>query len=450
MTADLAALAAEALERFRARGAAGAQAEVFLSRSEERSLTRREGRLESVETGETIGAAVRVLRDGRAGFAAAGGADAALLDGLFERALAQLPESESEPGRVLPAPQGPVADPAFEASLWDESLFTRPWAEAQARLAEAEAACRAVGGVTRVLRAGYHESRGDVLIANSLGLRVRERGGSASVSVAAVAEAGGETQVADAFRSERRVAALDFAAAGAEAGRRASVLLGAGRAPGGRRPVIFDSRVGAEFLELIAELMSAEEAQAGRSLLAGRLGKIAASRAVTLRDEPRRPGGPASCLIDDEGLPTRDKAMLDQGVLTELFHDTLTAAREGRASNACGFRGTYEDSPAPGPSNLILVPGAASPESLLAGGKDALLVLDVLGMHMADPVSGEFSVGVSGLVVHQGRAGRPFKGAMLSGNLIDLLGRVDAVADDLAFHGSYASPTFRVSALDVA
>lgn len=445
----LESLAAAALERFRARSG-GAEAELYLSRCEDRVLSRREGALDAVEAGETVGAAVRVVRDGRAGFASAGSLDPAALDALHAAALAQLPFSEPEKGRELPVPGKPADAAALEATLWDETLFTRSWEEVSARLAEAEAAALADRRVRRVLRAEYGESRGEVLVASTRGLSVLERGGSAHVGVTAAAEQGAETHVAESHLSSRRAAGLDFAAAGREAAYLASALLGAGAAPGGKRPVVFHPRVGAEFLELVERLLSAEEVQAGRSLLAGRLGRPVASTLVTLRDEPRRPGGPASCAVDDEGLPTSDKTMIEKGVLRELFHDSLTAAREGRVSNACAFRGSYEEAPAPGGSNLILVPGALAPEALLAGPKTSLLVLDVLGMHMVDPVSGEFSVGVSGLLVERGVAGRPFKGAMLSGNIMELLGRVDAVASDLTFHGGYASPSFRVSALDVA
>lgn len=450
MSADLALLAREALERFRGRAGNGVEAELYLSRSEERTLSRRDGALENVEAGETEGAAARVVRDGRVGFASAGGLDASALAGLLDRALDQLPWAEPGRGRALPGPSSVAADPVFAASLWDEALFTRPWSEVEARLAEAEAASRADKRVSRVLRTSYQESRGEVVVANSLGLLASERGSSASVSVTAAAEEGADTHVGEAYRSERRAASLDWASAGREAAARACALLGAGRAPGGRRPVVFSPRVGAEFLELVAELLNAEEVQAGRSLLAGRLGKRAASAAVTLLDEPRRPGGPASCVVDDEGLPTRDKLMLEAGVLRDYFHDASTAGREGRASNASAWRGSYEDAPAPGPSNLVLVPGALAPEALLAGAASGLLVLDVLGMHMTDPVSGEFSVGVSGLRFEKGAAGRPFKGAMVSGNLLDLLGRVDAVGSDLEFTGSIACPSIRVSSLDVA
>ena len=193
----------------------------------------------------------------------------------------------------------------------------------------------------------------------------------------------------------------------------------------------------------MAELLSAEEVQGGRSLLAGRLGERVASPLVTLCDDPRRLGGPASARFDDEGLPTRDKAMISGGILREYFHDSVTAARASAASKGCGYRGSWRGLPGPGPSNLYLVPGPLTREALISDTRDGLLLLEVLGTHMVDPVSGEFSVGVSGYEVEKGALGRPFQGAMVSGSLLEMLARVDAVASDLVHVGSFGSPTFR-------
>ena len=87
---------------------------------------------------------------------------------------------------------------------------------------------------------------------------------------------------------------------------------------------------------------------------------------------------------------------------------------------------------------------------LIAGTEDGILAFELLGMHTADAVSGEFSIGVSGVAVEKGRLAGGIKNAMISGNLLDLLSKVDGVADDLTFYGSIASPTFRVPGLMVA
>ena len=91
-----------------------------------------------------------------------------------------------------------------------------------------------------------------------------------------------------------------------------------------------------------------------------------------------------------------------------------------------------------------------SRESLIADTSEGILALELLGMHTADPVSGEFSIGVAGVEVRDGRLGRGVKGAMVSGNLLGVLAGIDAAADDLRFYGSIAAPTFRIAGLMVA
>ena len=449
MNAGLNPLAREAVAWMKAESSE-TQAELYLSHGEDRSISRRDGERDGIEASESAGAGVRVARDGRVGFAAAGGADLAGIKELYARALEQLPYAEPDACRVLPGLQPIVEDAALSSTLWDDALFTASWESVEERLAQAEAAARAESHISRIMRVEYAESRGAVVIAGTSGLFASERGGSASVSFVVAAESGAETQLGESYRAARIASALDFAAAGREAGRRASALLGARRAKGGKRSVLFEPWVAGEFLELLAEMLSADEAQGGRSLLAGKIGKRVASPLVTLRDDPRRPGGLGSCLFDDEGLPTRDKAMIGAGVLREYFQDTSTSVREKRASNGCAYRESYTALPAPGASNLYLAPGALTREALIADTASGLLVSEVLGMHMVDPVSGAFSVGVSGLQIEKGVVTKPVKGGMMSGNLLDLLARVDGVASDLTFSGSIGAPTFRVSSLDIA
>ena len=449
MTSDLDILVQEELFWMRAQSD-GIESELYVGRGRERTLSRREGARDGVETAESLGAGVRVAFEGRVGFASAGGADPETLRALWRRAVEQLPHAEPDVKRVLPAhAREDFDDSAFAASLWDETLFSRPWEALESGLIRAEAAA-STGGKTRVLRSELSESRVESVVVNTLGVLARGRGGSAAVEISAAAEDGDQTQVGDGFRAARRFDALDLSSAGAEAARRAVSAIGARRARAGRRAVILEPWVAAEFIEILAELLSAEEIQGGRSLLAGRIGAAIASPLVTLRDDPRRLGGPASARFDDEGVPTRDKALIERGVLREILHDCLTAAREGVMSNGCAYRDGWGVLPGPAPSNLFLAPGPLSREALVSDTRDGLLILEVLGTHMADPISGEFSVGVSGLEIEKGLPARPFKGAMIAGNLLELLSRVDAVADDLVFHGSFGAPTIRISALDVS
>ena len=137
-------------------------------------------------------------------------------------------------------------------------------------------------------------------------------------------------------------------------------------------------------------------------------------------------------------------------MLRDYFYDSYTAHKEGRSSNGCAGRNGYRSLPQAGSSNFFMEPGKTSREALIADTKDGVLVFEVMGMHMADPVSGDMSVGVSGIAIQNGELTHSVRGAMLSGNILQMLEGVDAVADDLRFYGSTASPTFRVADMTVA
>ncbi len=448
MTPDLEALASQTLSWMSGQSA-DTEAELYLERSHERTLTRRDGARDGVEIADGMGAGVRVFREGRIGFATAGGCDLAALKALWTQAVGQLSHTSSETGRRLPAMAPTDIAPTFVQSLHEEINISRSWDELERGLCEAEGTARA-NGLARVIRSDVTQTRCESVVANTRGMFASQRGDFVSVSVSAAVEDGGETHVGEGWRGARWFNELDFAAAGVEAARRSTATIGARKIRAGRRSVVFAPWVGAEFLETIAELLSAEEVEKGRSLLAGRRGTKVACALLTLCDDPRLVAGWGSAVFDDEGVSTRAKILIEKGVLRELFDDCATAQHAGRSSNGCAYRDGFDSLPKPGASNLFIAPGQDSPEALIAGTTDGLLVYEVLGMHMVDPVSGEFSVGISGHEIRQGVVGPAFKGAMLAGNLLELLAQIDAVANDLTFYEGLGAPTFRVEGLDAA
>lgn len=451
MSEDLRSLAAAALDWIRSRGEKGLEAELYLSRGEERGVELRDGKLDGISQSASEGVGLRLSRDGRMAFASAGGLSLSAVQQLYARALPQLPYLEPDAAKTLPEPRRGGEDAELAASLWDDALFREDWGLVLPRLEEMQKAALAFDKrISSVLRVGYGETRGEAVVASTRGVLTFERGGSASVGLSALCEEDGELQVGSSFQSARRKGGLDHAKVAREAAERTVALLGSKKLPGGRRDVLFDPWVSGEFLELISSLLCADQIQRGKSLLAGKLGQKVASDLLTFVDDPCLPGGAGSSLWDDEGLPTSRKVVIEKGVVKEFFYDAYTANKEGRPSNACAGRGSYKGLPGPGSSNFFLAAGATPREELLSGTKDGILVLDVMGMHMADPISGEFSVGVSGLSIKDGRLGHPVKSAMISGNVVELMKSVDAVGDDLTFYGAMGAPTFRVREMNVA
>ena len=371
---DLKRLAEDSLAWIRSE-APGFEAEIYLARGIERGVEIREGALDGIQESSSEGAGLRVLEGGRMGFASAGGLSLEAVQALFRKVRAQLQHLEEDPHKGFPAPTAAPADAALASSLWDEELFTAPWGDVLPRLRAMEARALAVDKrLGAVIRAGYGESRGEMIVANTGGLLVAQRGTSASVGLSALSQEDGESQVGSAFQSACRAAELDFDKVADEAGFRTAALLGARKLPGGRRAVLFDPWVAGELLDLVSSLLCADQVQRGKSLLAGKLGRQVASEFVTFIDDPRRPGGLASSLYDDEGCPTGTKTMIEKGAVKEYFYDTYTARKDKRSGNASAGRGSFKGLPSPGCSNFYMAPGPQTREQLIADTKDGVLI----------------------------------------------------------------------------
>lgn len=443
--------AQELLERVRA-ARPGLEAELYLTRGADRTIELQDDAVERVLEVDYEGVGLRLLDGGRQGFAWTSSLEASGFGAVIERAAAQLRHVPADAARGLPGPGAArEGDAELAASLFDATLFQKPLVDSIEPLRAAGAAARAAHrAVTRVLEVSYSEDRGETAVVNTRGVRAHERTTSAGMSVTAMAEAGAETEVGAAGMSAASAGALDFEALGRDAGRRAGALLGAGKLPTGRRAVLFDPWISDEFIAMLENAMCADEVQHGRSMLAGKRGQRVASEKVTLVDDPRLKGGIASALFDDEGVPTRRITMVDKGILLDYFYDTYTGNKDRHPSNGCAGRSSFRGLPSPSSSNFMMLPGALTREELIRDTRDGILVLDVMGMHTADQVSGEFSVGVSGLRVRNGEVEGAVKNAMISGNILEVMRSVDAVADDLKLYSSTSTPTFRAPDLTVA
>lgn len=223
--------------------------------------------------------------------------------------------------------------------------------------------------------------------------------------------------------------------------------LGAGRLSSGARRVVIRNNAMADLLTTFCGVFSADNAQKGLSLLAGKEGTAIASPAVTLTDDPLMPWGMGSCPFDREGAAAITKNVIEGGVLRTLLHNRRTAKKAGVATtgNAAGGGRVA-------PSNLYVKPGELSPEALLARMENGLLLTEVSGLHAgANPVSGDFSLLARGFEVANGRIARAVEQFTVAGNFYALLRDVEAVGNDLLFEGSpVGSPSVLVGALNIA
>ncbi len=223
--------------------------------------------------------------------------------------------------------------------------------------------------------------------------------------------------------------------------------LGAGRLASGARSVVIRNNAMADLLSTFCGVFSADNAQKGMSLLAGKEGEIIASEHVTLVDDPLMAWGLGSCPFDREGAAAMTKNVIENGTLKTLLHNRKTAKKAGvkTTGNAAG-------SGRVAPSNLYIRPGSASQEELLAGMENGLLITELSGLHAgANPISGDFSLLARGFEIAGGKAVRAVEQFTVAGNFYALLRQITSVASDLLFEGSpVGSPSVAVRELNIA
>jgi PmbA protein len=215
-------------------------------------------------------------------------------------------------------------------------------------------------------------------------------------------------------------------------------------------PVVIDGRVAGDFLELLAPSFSAESLFKGKSLLKGRAGEQLFPAGITVRDDATLRGGMATAPFDGEGVPSQDTVLVEKGLIQGFLYDTAYAARLGSVSTGNSARSGVKGLPHLGISNFFIENGTASRADLLSGITKGLLLTSVIGMHTANPVSGDFSVGATGFLVLDGEITIPVKGLAISGNIIDLFKNVEMVGNDRRFFSQVASPSLKISSLDIS
>lgn len=422
-------------------------AEAFIRSSTSTSVEVKDQKVDAFDRARDVGAGLRVLVNGRMGFA--------FTTDLSEQALAELARSaitnarNIEPDPFHAIPQKP-AHGYRSMSLYDPELASLAEHEMIERVMAMERDAFAVDPrIRRIRKASASYSASETLIMNTHGAEVFYRGTAASSSIEVVAEDRGESQAGSDFDVGRFYRRLKIEEVGRRAARKALDLLGARHIDSVKAPVILEAEVAQDFLGMMAGGFSAEGVQKKRSLFIGKLDQDVASPLITVYDDALVDGGLGSAPADDEGVPTGKKTVIDKGRLALFLHNTYTANKDRTVSTGNGMRGGFKGVPGVGVTNLYIEPGEQSLDQLIGSLDRGLLVTEVMGMHTANPISGDFSVGATGFWIEKGRKAHPVREITIAGNILDLMKHVDAVGGDLRFSGRIGSPSLRVRELSI-
>jgi PmbA protein len=440
------ALLGDVLARAAARGASAADG--FLIEEQSFSASVRLGQVDTVTHAREQRLALRVF----AGRASAAASTSDLSRDSLERlvdevtALARVTAEDTHAG--LPEPDT-LIDRVPDLELEDhEGPELTPEEKIElARRAES-AALGADPRITNSEGAEYFDRRARYAYATSHGFARGYSTSSFGLTVSPVASQNGEMQRDSWYTYTRRRRALQNAeSVGRTAAARALRRLGARKVKTAEVPVIFDPDTAASLLRSIAGAASGPSLYRRASFLLERLGTRIAAPSVTIVDDGLLPGALGSRPFDGEGLATRRTVLVGEGTLQSYLLDTYSARKLGMASTHHASRDGAGVSV--GTTNLMLLPGTATPDELIASVRQGLYVTELIGFGV-NGVTGDYSRGAAGLWIEDGRLAFPVEEVTVAGNLLQMFDRIDGIGNDLVLRDRVASPTLKIARMVVA
>jgi TldD protein len=308
---------------------------------------------------------------------------------------------------------------------------------------QAQEAAWGYSGKIRQVTARYSDIKRDVLVASSHANEVvRQRLGLTEFVITVFAGSDSERQMGwsgkSFFEGMEALTGENSPTRFAEAAcKQAITMLKADDCPRGEVPVVFaPGENGILFHESCGHGMEADLIEKGSSF-AGLLGQRVASEKVTIHDNGTLAGYPGSYAFDDEGTPSQDTLLIENGRLCGYLHTILTASRFNVNPTGSGRRQSYAFPPIPRMRNTYISAGPDDPEEIIRSTKKGIYAADVGFGGQVDVVTGRFITSILlGFLIEDGKLTRPVKGATITGNGIQALKDIDMVGNDLVINHS--------------
>jgi TldD protein len=412
--------------------AGGDYADLYFESVTSTSLGIDEGLIKSASQGISVGCGIRVVLGERTGFAFTDDLSSERLLRAARTAalIASGPAKELASGfRHLETPSlypiaGVSADGEIEAKL--------------ALIRRADKAARDFDPRITQVRAGINDELRRILIAASDGTFASDTQPLARLNVFVIAKDAKNTARGTSGGGGR--VALDFFEGGKspehfarDAARTAILQLGAAEAPAGEMEVVLGPGwPGVLLHEAVGHGLEADFNRKKTSAFSGLIGQQVASSKVTVVDNGTMPNRRGSLNMDDEGVPTQETVLIENGILKTFLSDKLNARLMGGVSTGSGRRESYHHIPMPRMTNTYMLAGDDLPEDIIKSVKRGLYAVN-FGGGSVDITNGKFVFSASeAYLIEDGRVTRPVKGATLIGNGPEALKYVSMVGNDLA------------------
>src|SRR5574341_1174681 len=437
---ELREIASRVLARARGAGASGCECDV--SEGYGLSVTVRKGRPDTVEHNRDRAMGVTVYfgerPKARRGHASTSDLSRAALEQTVDAAAAIARHTAEDDAAGLP-------DAELLAKETPDLDLYHPWEISTEEAVDLAKRCEAAAfAVSKKIRnsegASVSAQQTQFVFANSLGFAGGFPGSRHWLSCAVIAEDKGLMQRDDWYSTARVPEEIaDARALGRYAGQRAVARLGARKIATCEAPVLFEAPVAAGLIGHFVAAVNGGNLYRKTSFLVDSLGQQVFSPRVRIDERPLERRGMASSAFDEEGVATRERPIVRDGVVEGYFLGSYSARKLGMKSTGS----------AGGHHNLVVKSENIDFEGMLREMGRGLLVTELLG-HGINPVTGDYSRGAAGYWVEGGVIAYPVEEITIAGNLKDMFKGIAAVGNDVVVRAGRTTGSILVEKMTIA
>ena len=419
--------------------------DVVLAKGFSKSISYRLGKVEDIEesNGSTFG--IRALIGNKQAFISSSDDDENNIDKLIKRLIQMTKLAPEDETACLGDPN------LYEKEIQNLNLVQNNPTDTTKLIdmaKQCEESALEIKGITNSEGSGSSFSESEFFIANSKGFSGGYRSSTNSISCSVIA---GEGQLMERdydYAVSRHIDDLDSPSeVGKSSAKKAIQRLNPRKIESCKTPVIFDKRISDDLIGYLASAVSGNLIARGTSFLKDSLNKQIFSKDINIIDDPKIIKGLGSRPFDGEGLKTNKKEIVQNGVLKTWLLNTSTAKKLNLKSTGNASRGVGSP-PGISTSNLFMANGINSYEDMISSTKSGFYATELIGMGV-NIVTGDYSMGASGMWIENGEIQFPVSEITIASNLKDMFLNLSA-ANDLEFKSRSNAPTIRIENMTLA
>lgn len=425
--------------------------EIYISKDSKMSINVFGGELNKFSLADSEGLSLRGIVDGRMGYSYTEKIDSSSVEDLVQGVFNSAKTLDSLDKPVLYDGSG-----SYERVEKPESDFENITIPEKIQfLKDLEAnVLKMDGRIVSVQSVNYVEMVNEIFMKNTLGMDLKDRFTKGIMYISIMAKDGEEVKTGMAYRVFDNFKDLNLEEIGNEVVNNTLGQFGGSSLKTGTYPVIIENTTFADLLEAFVPIFSAENVDKGLSNLKDKIGDKIAVEGFNLIDNPFYEKGLSIKSFDDEGVPTKSKNVIENGILKTYFHNLKTAEKYKLEATGNGVR-SYKSSVGILPSNLYVENGKVSLIDMMEDISYGVLIDDLQGLHAGlDSISGDFSLSAGGKLIEDGKITRPVELITIAGNFYKLLKDIEEIGDDLKFtlpgNGYVGSPSIKIKSLSIA